>query len=167
MKKFLLLNSLVFLLVILSGCASHRESDLRDITTGTVQTPASDIAAIQKITFHSVTRGYSKSIVFTPDSMSVAIISMRGNGPDVKKAMSVKEWSQLTFPLLSIQLSEIPKLESPTNGRQTDAALGSIITIFTSDKKEYAHYFDDVHPNAKLQQLMDAITALEKSKSPD
>ncbi len=89
---------------------------------------------------------------------------MRGN-EDVKKAMNVKEWSQLTTTLFGVRLEDIPSLARPSAGSATDAALGSSITVFTSDKKQYAHDFDNTNPNEKLKKLMDAILALEKSKS--
>ncbi|MCW3085554.1 MAG: hypothetical protein JWP12_2920 [Bacteroidetes bacterium] len=165
MKKLLIINSLAFLSVLLFSCASRKDSNTSDVGTPatTAQNPVTDVASIQKITFNSATRGYSKTVVFTPDSVLILVHSMRGN-EDVKKTMNVKEWSQLTTSLFEVRLEEIPKLARPSSESATDAALGSSITIFTSDKKQYAHYFDNTNPNEKLKKLMDAILALEKIK---
>jgi len=118
---------------------------------------------VQEIRFESTGRGYMKKVVFTPDSVFVVIRAMTTPDPKVKQKLSPEEWQQLNNSLSGIALDDIPKLESPTTGRQTDAALGSTITIYTGNK-QYAHIFDNTNPNAKLQPLMDVITRIEKSK---
>ena len=165
MKKHIIINSLAFLSVLLFSCASRKDSNTSDTGTAatTTQNSVTDVASIQKITFNSATRGYSKIVVFTPDSVLIQVHSMRGN-EDVRKTMDVKEWSQLSTALLGVRLEDIPSLTRPSAGSSTDAALGSSITIFTSDKKQYAHHFDNTNPNEKLKKLMDVILALEKVK---
>lgn len=165
MKKPIQLISFLLLLIAVTACHSPQAAASGTASTASAAAPSQNNGdPIQEIRFESATRGYQKKVVFTPDSIFIVIQSVTIPNPKLKQALSPKEWKQLTGSLKGLSLDEISNLESPTNNRQTDAAKGSIISIYTSDNKQYQHQFDDTNPNAKLQPLMNMISSIENSR---
>ena len=144
------------------ACHSPKPAATAPQASHTAASQPDNNGLIREIRFESSTRGYQKKVVFTPDSLFIVIQSMTVPDPKIKQQLSPGQWQQLTASLSGMELGEISKLESPTHGRETDAAKLSTITVYT-DNKTYAHMFDDTNPNVKLQPLMTVISTLEKS----
>lgn len=115
-----------------------------------------------KIEFTSMTRGFSKQIVATKDSL-IATTSGRGAASqDRKVKMRSQDWDKVIAAMDGVMLSEIPDLKSPTEKRIFDGARHSTITI-TTTATTVSHSFDDEQPNEKLQKLLKELIKLEKS----
>lgn len=112
-----------------------------------------------RIEFSSLTRGHSRSIIFTKDSV---ISSAEGRNASPKNGMRIKpeEWQRLTGSLKNLSVNEIADLPSPTMKRAYDGAMHSTLMITTSDNKTFSHSFDDEDPHEKLKPLMQAIIEL-------
>ena len=118
-----------------------------------------------KIEFTSLSRGYSREIAITKDSLVESANVNRGAAKQtVKRKITAKEWEKLTQAFGTISIAEIGSLESPTMKRTFDGARHSTITITTSKGETATHSFDDEQPHPKLQKLMDEISKLASKK---
>lgn len=139
-----------FLLIMgLVGCAVYSQKN-------------SDVV---KIEFSSLSRGYSKQISITKDSLiESSNVNRSTDIQTVKRKVSSKEWERLTHSINNVLISEIGDLKSPTMKRTFDGAKHSTITVTTSKGAVGTHSFDDEHPHAKLQKLMSEISKLSSKE---
>jgi hypothetical protein len=108
---------------------------------------------VKQVVFTSLTRGYQKQILITPDSVKLNI-----SGREVQsfhRKLRSGEWNTLLHCVRKTGMNTLPQLESPTMKRAHDGALHSSITIITD--QEWTHSFDDENPNEKLVPLMKLI----------
>lgn len=120
---------------------------------------------VVKIEFTSLSRGYSREISITKDSIiESANINRSADKQMVKRKMNPKEWEKLTQSLGAVSLTEVGSLESPTMKRTFDGARHSTITLTTSKGEAVSHSFDDEQPHPKLQKLMNEISKLASKK---
>jgi hypothetical protein len=119
-----------------------------------MQLHAQGDSAITRITFTSLTRGYQKQIVITPDS-STLLISKQETRTETRK-LEKGEWKNLLTCVKKIKPEVLPELKSPTMKRAHDGALHSTITII-SEGKEWSHSFDDEDPHEKLRPLLKIV----------
>lgn len=137
------------MIAILIGCAVHSQKN-------------SDVV---KIEFTSLSRGYSKQITITMDSLFKSANEGRGSEiQSMKRKLSSKEWDKLTQALGNISIAEIGDFKSPTMKRTYDGARHSSISITTSKGEITTHQFDDEQPHEKLQKLMNEISKLASKK---
>jgi hypothetical protein len=116
--------------------------------------------AIRKIEYTTLTRGYQKHVVISPDSITTKVEG-RGEDQSQKRALTKGEWSMLIDCLKNVKLAEIPDLKSPSMKRAYDGALHSTLTLTTKDKKVLSHSFDNEDANEKLLPLMKGVKKLE------
>ncbi|HEY3430838.1 MAG TPA: hypothetical protein VGK39_09190 [Cyclobacteriaceae bacterium] len=131
------------LVLLINGCAS-------------VTNKPNDIV---KIEFSSLTRGHSRNIIFTKDSV-ISSVEGREASPKKEKRLNAEEWQRLVGSLKNLALNEITDLQSPTMKRAYDGAMHSTIVIATSDRETFSHSFDDEDPHEKLKPLMKVIHEL-------
>jgi hypothetical protein len=123
-----------------------------------------DTSDIANIRFKTFTRGASKSITISRDSISVSSTGRAGENP-VRCKIKKEDWSLLTKQFNEVDVTDIPSLTSPTNKRAVDGAWHSEIVIQTTSKKSFSHSFDNEEPHEKLKSLMQVIAMLEKKYS--
>lgn len=126
---------------------------------GAVAVRCQSVPAVQRIEYISMTRGYEKRVVMTPDSLYHQVQG-RGTAVDEKGLLPKGGWAQLKDAYTGVKPAELPSLPSPTMKRAYDGAMHSSITLYTSDGQAYTHSFDDEDPNDQLKKLMRAIAAL-------
>lgn len=115
---------------------------------------------IEQIQLAERTRGFSKSIVFTP-----SLKTTNANEEIVNTKISSAEWKAVSKLAEALDLSKISDLKSPTTGRHSDRAMAASI-IITSNGKEYtSSSFDSGHPPKELEALYNAINGAEKAKN--
>ena len=149
----------LFTIVLITSATScvHKNSSEN---TATNITTAVQRQKIEQIQLAERTRGFSKSIVFTPSSKTT-----NTNEDIVNAKISSAEWNSVSKLAEAIDLSKISDLPSPTTGRHSDRALAASITI-TSNGKEYtSSSFDSGHPPKELEALYNAINGSEKTKT--
>lgn len=133
---------------------SNSENSTTNVNTTTVQQQK-----IEQIQLAERTRGFSKSIVFTP-----SLKTTNNNEDIVNTKVSPAEWQTVSKLAENLDLSKISDLQSPTTGRHSDRAMAASITI-TSNGKEYtSSSFDSGHPPKELEALYNAINGTEKTK---
>lgn len=114
---------------------------------------------VVKIEFSSLSRGYSKQISITKDSLIELSNNRSADVRTVRRKISATEWEGLTQSLAAVSVAEMRSLQSPTTKRTFDGARHSTLTVTTSTGVG-VHSFDDEQPHAKLQKLMNEISRL-------
>jgi len=118
-----------------------------------------------KIEFSSLSRGYSKQISITKDSLiESSNVNRSADIKTVKRKVNSKEWEKLTQSIKDVSIAEIGNLESPTMKRTFDGAKHSTITLTTAKGETTTHSFDDEQPHATLQKLMSEISKLSSKE---
>ena len=117
--------------------------------------------SVKKVEYTTLTRGYQKHIIISPDSLTITVEGREEN-KSYKRALSKDEWRTLTDCLKKVKLSEVPALKSPTMKRTYDGARHSTLTLITSDTTPLTHSFDNEDANEKLLPLMKAIQKIEE-----
>ena len=117
---------------------------------------------IKKIKFTSLTRGFVKKIILSPDSAITIIEDRQNNDQSHKRKLDKKEWTKLMNSIKNLSPTDLPDLKSPTMKRAYDGALHSTIVLLTDDGKEWTHSFDDEDPHERLQPLMKVISNIDK-----
>lgn len=120
---------------------------------------AQSVDDVVKVEFVTSTRGYQKKVVVTPREITV-IEEGRQGANRWATPFNDKQWEVIATALKSVNIANIPKLESPTTRRYSDAARSSVLTIHFSGDDPVSHSFDNENPNRELLPLMDAITRL-------
>jgi hypothetical protein len=120
---------------------------------------------VVKIEFSSLSRGYSKQISITKDSLiESSNVNRSADIKTVKREISSKEWEKLTQSINDFSIAEIGDLKSPTMKRTFDGARHSTITLTTSKGEIATHSFDDEQPHEKLQKLMNEISKMSSKE---
>ncbi|MFD1002018.1 hypothetical protein ACFQ21_22020 [Ohtaekwangia kribbensis] len=116
--------------------------------------------AVKQVEYTTLTRGYQKHIIISPDSLTITVEGREEN-KSTARALSKDEWRRLMDCLKKVKLSEIPELKSPTMKRTYDGARHSTLTLITNETTSVTHSFDNEDANEKLLPLMKAILKIE------
>lgn len=144
----------ILLITSATSCVHKTNSENSTTVTTAVQQQK-----IEQIQLAERTRGFSKSIVFTP-----SLKTTNNNEDIVNTKVSPAEWQAVSKLAENLDLSKISDLQSPTTGRHSDRAMAASI-IITSNGKEYtSSSFDAGHPPKELEALYNAINGTEKTK---
>lgn len=144
----------ILLITSATSCIHKTNSENNTTVTTAVQQQK-----IEQIQLAERTRGFSKSIVFTP-----SLKTTNNNEDIVNTKVSPAEWQAVSKLAENLDLSKISDLQSPTTGRHSDRAMAASI-IITSNGKEYtSSSFDAGHPPKELEALYNAINGTEKTK---
>ncbi|WP_223599687.1 hypothetical protein [Chryseobacterium sp. GVT01B] len=144
----------ILLITSATSCVHKTNSENNTTVTTAVQQQK-----IEQIQLAERTRGFSKSIVFTP-----SLKTTNNNEDIVNTKVSPAEWQAVSKLAENLDLSKISDLQSPTTGRHSDRAMAASI-IITSNGKEYtSSSFDAGHPPKELEALYNAINGTEKTK---
>jgi hypothetical protein len=113
-------------------------------------------------TYKSGTRGSHLELVITKDSL---ILNQTGfKNYVLKKQLNEDEWNSLSEIIKEIDLKKMNGFNAPTDGRKTDRAWHSSITVKT-DKAEYSSQaFDNTDAPKELSKLMEQIKSLAEIK---
>ncbi|WPO92682.1 hypothetical protein [Chryseobacterium sp. HR92] len=155
MKIQLILFNII-LITSATSCVhkNNSENTITNINTAVQQ------QKIEQIQLAERTRGFSKSILFTPSSKTT-----NTNEEIANAKISSAEWKAVSRLAQTLDLSKISDLKSPTTGRHSDRAMAASI-IITSNGKEYtSSSFDSGHPPKELEALYNAINGTEKTKN--
>ncbi|MCW1961536.1 hypothetical protein [Chryseobacterium viscerum] len=155
MKIQLILFNII-LITSATSCVhkNNSENTITNINTAVQQ------QKIEQIQLAERTRGFSKSILFTPSSKTT-----NTNEEIANAKISSAEWKAVSRLAQTLDLSKISDLKSPTTGRHSDRAMAASI-IITSNGKEYtSSSFDSGHPPKELKALYNAINGTEKTKN--
>jgi hypothetical protein len=123
-----------------------------------------DTSDITSVRFKTFTRGASKTITISRDSIAISPDGRAGKQP-VRCKIKKEDWNLLIKQLNQLNVTDIPSLNSPTNKRAVDGAWHSEIVVQTTAQKSYSHSFDNEEPDEKLKSLMQVIAMLEKKYS--
>lgn len=115
---------------------------------------------IEQIKLTETTRGFSKSIVFTPLSKTT-----NTNEQVVNAKISPSEWNTVSKLAETLDLSKISGLRSPTTGRHSDQALASTIIISSHGTEYTSATFDSGYPPKELEALYHTIIESDKTKT--
>jgi hypothetical protein len=118
---------------------------------------------IRKVEFTTLTRGYQKQVFISQDSVVEIVDGRQEDNKITKRSLSKSEWDSLVKAIQSVDLKEVPALQSPTSRRAFDGARHSSIRISDADGKQYEHSFDDESPHPNLKPLMDAILSIQST----
>ena len=150
---------ILFNIILITSATSCVHKNNSENSTTTITTAVQQ-QKIEQIQLAERTRGFSKSIVFTP-----SLKTTNTNEDIVNTKVSSAEWKAVSKLAETLDLSKISDLQSPTTGRHSDRAMAASI-IITSDGKEYtSSSFDSGHPPKELEALYNAINGTEKTKT--
>ncbi|KAA2223776.1 hypothetical protein [Chryseobacterium sediminis] len=150
---------ILFNIILITSATSCVHKNNSDNSTTNI-TNAVQQQKIEQIQLAERTRGFSKSIVFTP-----SLKTTNTNEEIVNAKISSAEWKAVSRLAETLDLSKISDLKSPTTGRHSDRAMAASI-IITSNGKEYtSSSFDSGHPPKELEALYNAINGAEKAKN--
>ncbi|WP_426482428.1 hypothetical protein [Chryseobacterium sp. R2ACT005] len=150
---------ILFNIVLITSATSCVHKNSSENSTTTITTVVQQ-QRIEQIQLAERTRGFSKSIVFTP-----SLKTTNTNEDIVNAKVSTAEWKAVSKLAETLDLSKISDLKSPTTGRHSDRAMAASI-IITSNGKEYtSSSFDSGHPPKELEALYNAINGTEKTKA--
>lgn len=156
MKIQLILFNIILITSATTSCVhkNNSENTITNINAAVQQ------QKIEQIQLAERTRGFSKSILFTPSSKTT-----NTNEEIANAKISSAEWKAVSRLAQTLDLSKISDLKSPTTGRHSDRAMAASI-IITSNGKEYtSSSFDSGHPPKELEALYNAINGTEKTKN--
>lgn len=128
-------------------------------------TKGQDTSDIASIRFKTFTRGASKTVKISKDSIVSSFTGHATGEQPVRCKIKKEDWNLLTKQLNEVNVSDMPSLTSPTNKRAVDGAWHSEIIIETTAQKSFSHSFDNEEPHEKLKSLMQVIAMLEKKYS--
>ncbi len=111
--------------------------------------------------YSATTRGYKKLITVEEDSTTVTISTYSDTKTEVFKT-SPEFWQSIEAASEDIDLKKIADLPSPTNRRQTDAAMFSKIKFITADSTFTSSTFDNGQPPAMLKTVVDSLVNMAK-----
>jgi hypothetical protein len=118
-------------------------------------------AQIVRIEFNSLTRGFQKNVIVTPDSVVESVDGRQQSQNKLRKRKNdTAGWQALLKSLTEVDLQKISKLEPPSRRSAFDGARQSTLKIVDSHGNSYSHTFDDENPNDALKPLMDEILRL-------
>ena len=114
---------------------------------------------VSDIKFTTGTRGYTKEIVITPQTVTLHEENLRepAKSKDKTRELQSGEWNQLLKSMDGLALREIPLLKSPTEKHIYDGAMIFSLTITDKSGKVWSHTFDNEDPNQQLKPLLALI----------
>jgi hypothetical protein len=137
MKNFIIIAALAFL----ASCAKQTITAYEYSATG---------------------RGYNLTVAVTKDSTTLTEYLGR-NGAKVNTYVTEPAlWKSLNENSKKIELKKISDLESPTNRRDTDAALYGKMTFKTADTVYVSSSFDAGQPHLIMKPVVDSLANLKK-----
>jgi hypothetical protein len=105
----------------------------------------------------------TRTVSITKDSV-VTMFSGRAATKRMSRETTDAEWNELNDGAKTIKLDNIASLESPTNGRQTDAAPYGTVSISTKDSTYKSASFDGFNAHESLAPLMGTIEKIANSE---
>ena len=119
-----------------------------------------------RIEFDSRTRGYQESVVFEKSTVHIVVNSI-GEKKDTTFAVAKKDWIRLQSLVKSMRLKDMPNWKSSGQGRATDRARASTITIVTKTSSYTSATFDNHDAPKKLLPIVELVKKLTKGVLPD
>ncbi|MDQ0780562.1 hypothetical protein QF044_000416 [Chryseobacterium sp. W4I1] len=103
---------------------------------------------IEKVEVTEQTRGTNRKMTFTPGSKIVSV-----NGNVSNSIVSDEDWASIIHQTDLIDLDKIASLKAPSEGRFTDRALSSVVSITVNGKVYQSSTFDSGIPPKELENL--------------
>jgi hypothetical protein len=118
-----------------------------------------------KISYQAISRGFFKQLTFEDTKMTYS------EDRDLKTIdtfnISKKEWKQILELTSKLNLEGLEHLIAPTSDRLFDGAAHTTITVNLDDKLYVSSSFDEGHPPAELEALVNKmLTITEKYIQP-
>ena len=132
------------------------------ILTAYLNSQCQTSSIVQKVEFTSLTRGFHKQIIISPDSVSV--ITQGRDPQSYRRSLTKKEWHSLQKILADVAVTDIQSLQSPTQKRAYDGALHSALTLVTPGGQTSTHSFDDEDPHPSLKPLLKKILTIGRQR---
>jgi len=107
--------------------------------------------SIIEIEYFASTRGNSIRIIVSPDHLIYN---------DTSSKITPKKWDAITLLIDEIDLTQISKLQAPSEERFRDASLVAEIKITTSDTIYISSQFDHGNPPKEIKKLVQQIINL-------
>jgi len=107
-------------------------------------------------------RGYNLTVAVTKDSTVLTENVFRDPAKITAYATSPELWKSLNDNSKNIDLKNINDLESPTNRRDTDAALYGKMTFKTADTVYVSSSFDAGQPHLIMKPVVDSLANVKK-----
>lgn len=117
----------------------------------------------REIEYYVFTRGYTQTIKVNEDSIVVEEQGRNGN-KTTREVMPPEQWKKVMQHVETLSLKEINELPSPTNKRQSDAAMHARLTITTKDQTYTSAEFDAGTPPKPLDPLVQLLLKLSNKK---
>lgn len=113
-----------------------------------------------KLTYHAISRGFFKTIGFEDSKL------IYSEDPNLKSIdtfdISKKEWLEITETLNKINLNVLETLKSPTEKRLYDGAAHTTITVVSTRKTYTSSSFDEGHPPAEIEELINKMLTISE-----
>ncbi|REC77497.1 hypothetical protein DRF60_10935 [Chryseobacterium elymi] len=150
-----LIITLTSLILCNANCTSQQKGNPDAFTSNAVQKKSK----IEKIEIKEQTRGTDRLITFIPNSRTTSL-----NGNVSVSALSPLDWTNIIKQIEVIDLEKIASLKSPSEGRFTDRALISSISITVDGKTYESSSFDAGIPPKELENLYKELFKNIKAK---
>jgi hypothetical protein len=126
------------------NCTSQQKNTSDQATQDSLQKKSK----IEKIEVTEQTRGTNRIMTFIPGSKTISV-----NGNVSTSVLSTEDWANIIKQTELIDLGKIASLKSPSEGRFTDRALSSAISITVDGKVYQSSTFDSGIPPKELENL--------------
>jgi len=136
------------MLIPLLLCNINCTSQQKNIPDQSIQDSLQKKNKIEKIEVTEQTRGTNRIMTFTPGSKSISV-----NGNVSNSKLSDEDWESIINQVQFIDLDKIASLKAPSEGRFTDRALSSAVSITVNGKVYESSTFDSGVPPKELENL--------------
>ncbi|WP_426479068.1 hypothetical protein ACP3T3_06355 [Chryseobacterium sp. CBSDS_008] len=133
---------------------NNSENNTANISSAVQQQKIEQIRLVER------TRGFSRTIVFTPSTKESNI-----NEEITNTQVSPAEWKAVSQLAETIDLSRISDLKAPTSGRHSDQAMEASMIIISNGKEYTSSSFDSGRPPKELEALYHAVNSSGKMKT--
>ena len=110
--------------------------------------------------YTAVTRGYYKKVII--NNQTISIFKERNGTPKVRNCSETK-WHTLNSLLETINLEQLPNLESPSDNRFVDRAAIANLTIHFKGETYKTEGFDDGNPPREIAELVKEILSMSEN----
>jgi hypothetical protein len=116
--------------------------------------------------YNVVARGYKQNIKVNKQNVEVVSNTISNkNGVERQSGVTSPElWKALQSGTKKIKLTEISRLESPTNKRQLDGAMFANLVLITLDSTYKSAGFDHGKPPVMLKTVVDSLVSVGRLK---
>ncbi len=116
---------------------------------------------INVINYETFTRGSSTNYNITSDRVEVISTGLQKREDSI--SISNNEWEALLKHLQNLKISELNKLEAPSDSRASDAAPHAILSIRKNDTIYKTSSFDHGNAPSAIKPLVQAILRLAEN----